>query len=67
MTGICRGEKLPAESEVKKMALKLRITISVTDPYGKTGTILKGADIRLFLFGNFTLILFRAGTKRMTF
>ena len=42
------------------MALRHRITINVTDPQGKTGTILKGADVRLparlirFLFGDFT-------------
>ena len=29
------------------MALKHRITINVTDPHGKTGTVLKGADARL--------------------
>lgn len=59
MTGICKGEELPTESEVKKMALRHRITINVTDPRGKTGTVLKGADVRLperlvrFLFGDF--------------
>lgn len=42
------------------MALRHRITINVTDPRGKTGTVLKGADVRLparlirFLFGDFT-------------
>ena len=44
MTGICKEEELPAESEVEKMALKHRITINVTDPHGNTGTVLKGAD-----------------------
>lgn len=62
MTGICRGEELPAESEVEKMALKHRNTINVTDPHGKTGTVLKGADARLparlarFLFGGYTQV-----------
>ena len=62
MTGICKEEELPAESEVKKMALRHRITINVTDPRGKTGTVLKGADARLparlvrFLFGDFTQV-----------
>lgn len=62
MTGICKEEELPAESEVKKMALRHRITINVTDPRGKTGTVLKGADVRLperlvrFLFGDFTQV-----------
>lgn len=42
------------------MALKHRITINVTDPHGKTRTVLKGADARLlarlirFLFGDYT-------------
>ena len=41
------------------MELKHRVTINVTDPHGKTGTVLKGADARLparlirFLFGDF--------------
>lgn len=62
MTGICKEEELPAESEVKKMALRHGITINVTDPRGKTGTVLKGADARLparlvsFLFGDFTQV-----------
>lgn len=62
MTGICKEEELPAESEVKKMALRHRITINVTDPRGRTGTVLKGADVRLperlvrFLFGDFTQV-----------
>ena len=44
------------------MALKHRITINVTDPHGNTGTVLKGADVRLparlirFLFGDFTQV-----------
>lgn len=44
------------------MALKHRITINVTDPHGKTGTVLKGADARLparlarFLFGGYTQV-----------
>lgn len=44
------------------MAMKHRITINVTDPCGKTGTVLKGADARLparlvrFLFGDFTQV-----------
>lgn len=44
------------------MALRHRITINVTDPRGKTGTVLKGADVRLparlirFLFGDFTQV-----------
>ena len=44
------------------MALRHRITINVTDPRGKTGTVLKGADARLparlvrFLFGDFTQV-----------
>lgn len=44
------------------MALRHRITINVTDPHGKTGTVLKGADARLparlvrFLFGDFTQV-----------
>ena len=44
------------------MALKHRITINVTDPRGKTGTVLKGADAMLparlvrFLFGDFTQV-----------
>ena len=44
------------------MALRHRITINVTDPQGKTGTVLKGADVRLparlirFLFGDFTQV-----------
>ncbi len=44
------------------MALKHRITINVTDPHGRTGTVLKGADVRLparlvrFLFGDFTQV-----------
>ncbi len=55
-------KELPAESEVEKMALKQRITINVTDPHGKTGTVLKGADARLparlarFPFGDFTQV-----------
>ena len=62
MTGICKEEELPAEREVKKMALRHRITINVTGPRGKTGTVLKGADVRLparlvrFLFGDFTQV-----------
>ena len=62
MAGICKEEELPAEREVKKMALRHRITINVTDPRGKTGTVLKGADVRLparlvrFLFGDFTQV-----------
>ncbi len=28
------------------MALKHRITINVTDPHGRTGTVLKGADVK---------------------
>ena len=62
MTGICKEEELPAEREVKRMALRHRITINVTDPRGKTGTVLKGADVRLparlvrFLFGDFTQV-----------
>lgn len=56
------------------MALKHRITINVTDPHGNTGTVLKGADVRLparlisFLFGDFTKerlsIKCRSGSKR---
>lgn len=44
------------------MALRHRITINVTDPRGKTGTVLKGADVRLparlirFLFGDYTQV-----------
>ncbi len=44
------------------MALKHRITINVTDPHGRIGTVLKGADARLparlarFLFGDFTQV-----------
>lgn len=44
------------------MTLKHRITINVTDPHGKTGTVLKGADARFparlarFLFGDFTQV-----------
>lgn len=44
------------------MTLKHRITINVTDPHGKTGTVLKGADARLparlvrFLFGDYTQV-----------
>ena len=44
------------------MELKHRVTINVTDPHGKTGTVLKGADARLparlirFLFGDFTQV-----------
>ena len=44
------------------MALKHRITINVTDLHGNTGTVLKGADVRLparlirFLFGDFTQV-----------
>ena len=44
------------------MELKHRATINVTDPHGKTGTVLKGADARLparlirFLFGDFTQV-----------
>ena len=62
MTGICKEEELPSESEVKKMALRHRVTINVTDPRGKTVTVLKGADARLparlvrFLFGDFTQV-----------
>ena len=50
------------------MALKHRITINVTDSRGETGTILKGADVKLpvrlirFLFGDFTQVyLLRPG------
>ena len=62
MTGICKEEELLAERKKKKMALRHRITINVTDPRGKTGTVLKGADVRLparlvrFLFGDFTQV-----------
>ena len=41
------------------MAMKHRITINVTDPYGKKAAVLRGADMRLparlvrFLFGDF--------------
>jgi len=62
LTGICKEEELPSESEVEEMALRHRITINVTDPRGKTGTVLKGADARLparlirFLFGDFTQV-----------
>lgn len=41
------------------MALRHKITINVMDPRGKTGTVLKGADIKLparlikFLFRDF--------------
>lgn len=44
------------------MALKHKITINVTDPHGRSATVLKGADIRLpqrlvrFLFGDFTQV-----------
>lgn len=44
------------------MALKHRITINVTDRYGRTETIFNGVDVRLlarlirFLFGNFTQV-----------
>jgi hypothetical protein len=62
LTGICKEEELPSESEVEKMALRHRITINVTDPRSKTGTVLKGADVRFparltrFLFGDFTQV-----------
>lgn len=61
MTGICKEEIL-AEREVDVMALKHKITINVTDPHGRSATVLKGADIRLpqrlvrFLFGDFTQV-----------
>ena len=44
------------------MALKHRITINVTDPHGKSGMILKGADTKIptrlirFLFGGYTQV-----------
>ena len=44
------------------MALRHRITINVTDPRSKTGTVLKGADVRFparltrFLFGDVTQV-----------
>ena len=62
MNGICKEEELPTESEVEEMALRHKITINVTDSRGKTGTVLKGADVRLparlirFLFGDFTQV-----------
>ena len=58
---MCKEEIL-AEREVDVMALKHKITINVTDPRGKSATVLKGADIRLpqrlvrFLFGDFTQV-----------
>lgn len=57
-----QGEGPPAGREVEGMALRHRITINVTDPRGRGGTILKGADTRLparlarFLFGDFTQV-----------
>ena len=57
----CKGQHL-TESEVRKMAMKHKITINVSDPNGKKANVLKAADMRLpsriarFLFGDFTQV-----------
>ena len=62
MTGICKEEELPTESDVRRMAIKHKIVINVSDPNGRKANVLRGADVKLptrllrFLFGDFTQV-----------
>lgn len=56
------GEGIPAEREVRMMALKHKVVINVSDSGGRKTNVLKGADTKLparllkFLFGDFTQV-----------